>query len=286
MPGRFDRKKWLKKIELEVFPEPEFIRLRHPVLLCHGYGALASLLRPAPLYDVAMWARLHGVLAFAPNIVPYAGIETRATEWKALISQVEKKYGYSRFNIIAHSMGGLDIRYALSKLDIEAHVESYTSVSTPHRGSSLAEFILSAPNAVQERLGDFFDWMGNRVYPKTRSDVANSIKQLTRPYLIDTFNKEITDLNTIPYYSYSAAAGQGTDVPVETVIRFQNRYIFEREGLNDGLVSIESARWGEHIETVPISHLEQMNLRVDKTRIPLVRSFWQNVLKMLEKRGH
>ncbi len=62
--------KWGAKLELDEFPEPEVVHLNHPVLLCHGYGAIASLVKPAPLYDVAMLMRGHNVLAFAPNIVP------------------------------------------------------------------------------------------------------------------------------------------------------------------------------------------------------------------------
>lgn len=286
MLDRFNSEKWFKKFELEAFPEPEIIRLKHPVLLCHGYGAFASLIKPAPLYDIALWMRSHGVLAFAPNIVPYATIETRAREWEALIKELADYHDYPKFNIVAHSMGGLDMRYAISRLDVAGYVESYTSVSTPHRGTSLAELVLRAPDSVQEKLGDFFDWMGDRVYPRTKSDAIGSVRQLTRSYIAGTFNSDIKNLESIPYYSYSAAIGKGTDQPIETVTRFQNLHIFNNEGPNDGFVSVESAKWGEHIETSPLSHLEQMNLRTDKERIPMVQSFWKHVLKMLERQGH
>lgn len=286
MLERFNNKKWFKSFELDAFPEPELIHLKHPVLLCHGYGAFASLVKPSPLYDIAMWSRTHGVLSFAPNIVPYATIETRAKEWKSLIMKLSKEHGYQRLNIVAHSMGGLDIRYALSKLDIGSYVESLTTVSTPHHGTSLAELIMRTPDSVQERLGDFFDWMGDRVYPRTKSDAVGSVKQLTRRYVREQFNTKINDLETIPYYSYSAAVGKGTKESIETILRFQHNHLFEQEGLNDGFVSVESAKWGEHIETVPISHLEQMNLRTESNRLPVVKSFWKSVLKMLEEKGH
>lgn len=286
MLERFNGKKWLKKFELEPFPEPELIELRHPVLLCHGYGAFASLVKPSPLYDIAIWIRSHGIRAFAPNIVPYATIETRAQEWKVLINELAERYGHEKFNIVAHSMGGLDIRYALSRLDIGDRVESFTTVSTPHHGTSLAELILRTPDLVQERLADFFDWMGDRVYPKTKSDAVGSVQQLTRTYIQEVFNPDIKDLNRLPYYSYSSAIGKGTAEPIETILRFQHTHLFEQEGPNDGFVSVTSAKWGEHIETAPLSHLEQMNLRTDDSRTELVKSFWKNVMKMLERRGH
>ncbi|MDX1617626.1 MAG: hypothetical protein R3224_02490, partial [Balneolaceae bacterium] len=255
MLDRFNSDKWFKKFELEAFPEPEVIRLNHPILLCHGYGAFASLIKPSPLYDIALWIRSHGVLAFAPNIVPYATIETRAEEWVTLLKELAKTGEYPKFNIIAHSMGGLDMRYALSRLGAAEHVASYTSISTPHRGSSLAEFVLRTPDSIQEKLGDFFDWMGDRVYPRTKSDVIGSVNQLTRPYITETFNPAVPDVASVPYYSYSAAIGKGTREPVETVTRFQNAHIYNNEGVNDGFVSVQSARWGDHIETASISHL-------------------------------
>lgn len=286
MLEKFNNNNWFKRFELEPFPEPELIELRHPVLLCHGYGAFASLVKPSPLYDIAIWIRSHGVRAFAPNIVPYATIETRAREWEILIDTLCETYGHPKFNIVAHSMGGLDIRYALTKLDIGEHVESFTTVSTPHRGTSLAELILKTPDLVQERLADFFDWMGDRVYPKTKSDAVGSVQQLTPGYLEEVFNREITDRESIPYYSYSAAVGKGTEQPIETILRFQHNHLYEQEGCNDGFVSVESSTWAEHIGTAPISHLEQMNLRTDNNRIELVKSFWKGVLTMLEQRGH
>lgn len=285
MLDNFNSDKWFKKFELEAFPEPEYIRLKHPVLICHGYGAFASLVKPSPLYEIALFMRSHGVLAFAPNIVPYATIETRSREWKALIRQLSERYDIPKFNIIAHSMGGLDIRYALAKLDLERYVASFTTVATPHHGTSLAELVLKAPDSIQIKLADLFDWMGERVYPKTKSDAIGSVKQLTRSYVQERFNNEIRDLKSLPYYSFSAAVGKGTSSPVETVIRFQNNHIFDEEGINDGMVSAESAKWGEHIETAAISHLEQMSLRTDKNRVTIVKSFWMDVLETLEERG-
>jgi triacylglycerol lipase len=52
------------------------------------------------------------------------------------------------------------------------------------------------------------------------------------------------------------------------------------------MVSVESAKWGEHIKTSNLSHLEQMNLRIKDDREALFNSFWLDVVKMLEAKGH
>lgn len=286
MIEQFDTKKWLKKLQLNEFPEPEHVELQYPVLLCHGYGAIASLVKPSPLYDVAMFLRAHNIQAFAPNIVPYATIEIRAENWVRVINRLFDQLSHQKLNIIAHSMAGLDIRYALSKMDITDHVASLTTVSTPHRGTSLAELSLKTPDAIKEKMADLLDWMGNRVYPGTKSDSVGSAEQLTRSYVNEEFNPNVPDVETIPYYSFSSAVGKGTPHPIKVISRYQNNYIYQQEGINDGMVSVESSIWGEHFKTSNISHLEQMNLRVKDERTPLFESFWLDVVRTLQKKGH
>lgn len=286
MIEQFNADKWLKKFELDEFPEPEIITLQHPVLLCHGYGAIATLVKPSPLYDVAMLLRSHNVLAFAPNIVPYAKIETRAHSWVQVVESLAKKSPTGKINIIAHSMGGLDIRYALAKLEIAEHVASFTTVCTPHRGTSLAELTLKTPDAIRDKMADFLDWMGDRIYPKIKSDSVGSAEQLTRQYASEVFNPDVTDVPGIPYYSYSSAVGKGTDNPIRVIARYQNKHIFDEEGPNDGMVSVKSAKWGEHIKTCNLSHLEQLDMRLKDDRKPIYEKFWVDVAKTLQEKGH
>jgi len=286
MIDRLNTNKWLDRLELDEFPEPETITLKHPVLLCHGYGAIATLVKPSPLYDVAMLLRSHRVHTYAPNIVPYAKIQTRAKNWERLIHQLYDQGGGQEINIVAHSMGGLDIRYALAKLDIADEIASFTTVSTPHHGTSLAELLLKTPDAIRDKLADFLDWMGDRIYPHTKSDSVGSAEQLTRDYILEVFNPDITDVPDIPYYSYSSSVGKGTQNPIRIMSRYQNRHIFEHEGLNDGMVSVKSAKWGEHIDTSHLSHLEQINLRIKDERKPMFRQFWIDLAKMLQQKGH
>ncbi len=273
-------------MELKEFPEPEVIQLKHPVLLCHGYGAIATLIKPSPLYDVAMMMRRHNVMAFAPNIVPYAKIETRAARWVKVIDDIIAQTDIEKLNIVAHSMGGLDMRFAISQLTAAPHVASFTTVCTPHHGSSLAELSLRTPGAIREKIVDFLDWMGNRVHPHTESNVSESVEQLTRHYMTKEFNPSVPDAPNTPYYSYSSSVGKGTDHPIKVIGRYQNNHVYEQEGLNDGMVSVKSAQWGEHIKTGEISHLEQMNLRVKDERKALVEAFWKDVILMLRERGH
>ena len=280
-----DRSGLLKRLELKEYPQPKVWSLRHPVLLCHGFGAIGSLVRPSPLHDPCMWMREHGLLAFAPNIVPYAPIEVRARSWTRIITELSQQYSIPKFNVIAHSMGGLDMRYALAHLGIGEKVASLTTIATPHKGTYLADFVHNTPGALSERIGDIVDWFADNVYVKERNDAFGSVEQLTRKYVQEHFNPNTPNPMAIPIFSYSAAVGKGTQNSLNPVFLFQNNLIHEKEGLNDSFVSVESAQWGEHLGTIQLSHLNQINVQVG-TREAKKRynKFWIGLIEHLRNR--
>lgn len=60
-----------------------------------------------------------------------------AGELDARIRQIVRETGCGKVNIIAHSKGGLDCRYALAKLGTDQYTASLTTINTPHRGANL-----------------------------------------------------------------------------------------------------------------------------------------------------
>jgi len=280
--NQFNTKNLLKRFQLEQFPEPEYLHVDKPVLLCHGYGALASMLnKKSPLYDVCMFLRSHGMLCFAPNVVPYAKIEIRAEHWKQIVQTICELTGSDKLHVIAHSMGGLDMRYACENLDLCKHVASLTTLATPHRGASLADFTLNAPEMIRKNLTAFTDWIADYIFPDEKSDTQGALYQLTTDYIRQHFNAANGDITGLPCFSYSAAVGKGTDYSISNLLKYQNGVIYEREGVNDGFVSVESAKWCNHIKTIPLSHLEQIKINLPKDRIPIWENFWLDVVKNL-----
>lgn len=275
----------LKRLKLKQFPQPDLIRTRYPVFLAHGFGAVGTLVKPSPLHDPCMLMREHGVQAIAPNVVPYASIETRASNWVKLISEFCERYDFEKVNVVAHSMGGLDIRYALAHLDISDKVASLTTVASPHRGTFLADLVLKTPEKIFEKIGEVADWLGEIIYPEEKSDAVGSVEQLTRKYVQEVFNPSTPDPDDVPIFSYSAAVGKNTGKSLNPVFLFQNTQIYEKEGINDSFVSVESAKWGEHLGTVKLSHLNQINVQVSRENRPVYRSFWTGVAQTLAERG-
>lgn len=281
-----DGKKLWKKLQVKEFPQPDFIPVKYPILFCHGFGSLASLVKRSPMDEICMLYRTHGIICFAPNIVPYNTIRIRAEAWRRMIDTVLKLTGSEKINIIAHSMGGLDMRYAISHLGVADYVSSLTTISTPHHGTSLAEWALKTPSRVKDLLADMLNWLGNNLYPRIRSDVLSATEELTREYVQMHFNRNTPDIDGVFYYSYSAASGKGTKIPINRILKPFNNHIFREEGLNDGFVSEISGHWGEFLGQTSLSHIEQIKVNLPADHEAIWKSFWIEVARNLSNRKH
>jgi len=180
--------------------------------------------------------------------VPRCGsVEERAAALKAYIEQVCPG---ERVNLVAHSMGGLDSRYMLTHLKPDKFtVGSLTTLSTPHRGSPFMDrcrdvFGVGRLNAEEttyfQRLFSVLD--------------VPAYKNLTTEYLA-SFNPQTPNVEGVSYYSVGAAY----PVSAWSPLRIPFEITSKAEGPNDGLVSIESAKWGKYLGTVHCDHWDLVN---------------------------
>ena len=190
--------------------------------------------------------------------VPVAGsIERRAQALADEIAAFRFEQPRARIHIVAHSMGGLDARYALSRdlSGLVARVASLSTIGTPHRGSPIADLLI----------GPGSGWTGWRraVYEVVRRAFAvfsvptGALEGLTVAST-ERFNREHPTIANIPCYCY---AGQRPEsYPLQMLaayIRSTGRTPGERD--NDGLVSVASATWKPLAETPwPTDHLGEI----------------------------
>jgi len=246
---------------LEPFPQPAFMKTRHPVVLMHGFGLLAFLARGGHLHEEAMHLRLHGLAAFAPNVTPYHVIPQRAAMWKERIEVILGQTGAEKVNLIAHSMGGLDARYLIAKLDMADRVASLTTISTPHRGSSLALMALKQPERLRELVRNAANWVGENVM-EVEADFHAAVESLTPRAVTNDFNRDVQDVDGVYYASWAGSAGKGALNSINPVFRPFNAWLYSREGINDGIVSVASATWGEFRGEMEADHLQQVGIDV------------------------
>ena len=227
----------------------------------HGLGIFAAVGRKGQMHDQAMHLRKHGVLAFAPNVVPYNTIDVRARAWKGRLQTILQHTHHERVHLIAHSMGGLDARYMISNLDGHDFVETLTTISTPHRGSSIATRVVEQPDRVRRWITEVMNWLGETAYTDAPADALAAIAELTPDHVTGSFNASVPDHPSVTYRSYAGRAGKGTSIPINPLLLLYNGKLYEMEGVNDGFVSIESAKWGEFQEVLDADHSCQLGVR-------------------------
>ncbi len=248
-------------LALTPFPQPDVVALRHPVVFMHGLGIFAAVGRKGQMHDQAMHLRKHGVLAFAPNVVPYNTIDVRARAWKGRLQTILEHTGHKRVHLVAHSMGGLDARYMISKLGGHEFVETLTTISTPHRGSSIATRVVEQPDRVRRWITEVMNWLGETAYTDAPADALAAIAELTPDHLTGSFNADVPDHPAVTYRSYAGRAGKGTSIPINPLLLLYNGKLYEMEGINDGFVSIESAKWGDFQKVLDADHSCQVGVR-------------------------
>src|SRR5690606_11012268 len=73
------------------------------------------------------------------------------------------------------------------------------------------------------------------------------------------FNEEVPDSPNVKYLSVSAAMPFSE---VSLLLMQPHQVISKEEGPNDGIVSVWSSRWGEHLGTWRVDHLHSVNKRL------------------------
>jgi triacylglycerol lipase len=196
--------------------------------------------------------------------VPLTGsIAARA---EALARFVEGVEGH-RVNLVAHSMGGLDARYAIARLGLERRVASLITVGTPHRGSPLADL----PGGLGDRLGLI------RLLASAGVSVE-AFRDLT-PTSMARFNDEIVDAASVAYGSVIGVVRKKRQT--NPLLLPSHLWLRRTSGANDGVVPASSQRWGEVLAEIEADHWAQIGW----SRHFDGAAFYQGLLRELRAMG-
>lgn len=293
---------------------PRYKAPRIPIVLCHGLFGYSKLgPEGLPFLQLNYWAGVEealkdlGAQVYTSQVGRTASLKTRAHELRRFIQELSKEKGFSAYNVIGHSMGGLDARYLISHLPSDDfRVASLTTIATPHRGSSFMDFLrdttglgkirpnwnevtvdqkkrilraslsaastgtlspsspLQSPSvASQDSSSESVPQMSTRKteqiaaymsHPLIRALVSSfdapAFYNLTTEYCAD-FNSVSPNSPTTRYYSYAAVV---KEVPVLAPLYLPHQIVTAMEGPNDGIVSLESAKWGEFLGVLDCDH--------------------------------
>jgi len=247
--------------------EPKTV-VTHPIVLVHGFLGFDAIaignLRQEYFRGVRAHLESAGHRVQLVRVSPFAGVRRRAEQLAEQLAAIDAE----RVNIIAHSMGGIDARYAITRLGMQDRVASLTTIGTPHYGTPLADSAalltgLRLPRKLLAALGSDLDGFADLSTERMRA-----------------FNAEVPDARDVAYASYAGWLPKGGRVHQLLVPTFA--LLHRLVGDNDGIVPASSQRWGEPLGDVAADHWGQIGWSNGFD----VRRFYAELALALARRGH
>ncbi len=231
--------------------------LKNPVVLVHGATIHGSRLQIGPLdfgdYFLGV-AKLFADTGTSVKVVELSTDGSIGERAAVLKNFLDTDLRGQNVNIVAHSLGGLDARYAISILGAK-QIVSLTTIGTPHRGSPLADWAVDQMKSKGfwyrffKLLG--YDFAGRRFLPElTLAGMEN-------------FNRRVPDSPTVKYF-YVRTRASFEKGNMSYLLWFPERWLNSQHSAllangTDGLVPYDSQNWGQEVASLELDHLGQMN---------------------------
>lgn len=262
-------------------------KLKYPVLLVHGV-----FFRDSSILNY--WGRIpaelqkNGAVIFYGNHRSAASVKDCAAEIAKRIDDIIKDTGCEKVNIIAHSKGGLDSRYALSCLGMSDRVASLTTINTPHRGCLFADYLLDKlPSNIRDNIASTYNNALNKL-GEPDSDFIAAVSDLTAK-ACTRLNDEMPPFNGVFCQSFGSKLNHASSGRFP--LNFSYHLVRHFGGNNDGLVSESSFEWGQKYSFLTvkgkrgISHADMIDLNRENIPGFDVREFYVNILSELKNLG-
>lgn len=281
----FEQEKYLLD---QVRAQSQICHTRYPILLVHGV-----FFRDFRFFNY--WGRIPFSLKQNGAIVYYGGQQSAASvascgsELAERIRAIVQETGCEKVNIIAHSKGGLDSRYAISACGAAPYVATLTTINTPHRGCIFADYLLEKiPEKIQKSVARKYN-AALKKFGDIDPDFLSAVQDLTAS-ACSLRNEKLPDHPDVYYQSVGSkmnCASSGR-FPLNMAYPLVRHF----DGANDGLVSMESARWGDCFTelTTPegrgISHGDMIDLNRENIPGFDMREFYVNLVADLKNKGY
>ena len=279
-------------------------RSRYPIVLVHGMGGFENLGPIGYYFGVPRLLRNAGYAVFVPELDPVNSTPVRAAQLAAQVDHILACTCAEKLNLIGHSQGALDIRYLTTALGYGDRIASLTSIAGPHRGSPVADVAIGLIDGPAEAiLNGLTAAFTGIVYgrPDEFPDLTAALESCSSPARA-AYNVTWPDDPEVPIYSYAGLSGlltrgdevcDGGDLPAprrgdilapEFAVSFA--FINQITGPNDGLVAVESARWGHFRGCVRADHLDQVGQLLGVVDSFDFRRFFRDHAQFLADQGH
>jgi triacylglycerol lipase len=262
-------------------------KTKYPVLLVHGVFWRDWKYR-------VIWGRIpdelvaNGATCYFGNNKSSATVAESGAELADRIKSIVEETGCEKLNIIAHSKGGLDSRYAISRMGAGKYTASLTTICTPHRGCpSMRKLVERIPQKaiyyVNKNYETLFTVLGDE-----NPDFLGGLAGIT-----DTVCAELNEIMPDDPSVYYQSVGSKMKSSKGAIFPLSLGYsiIKEEEGENDGLVAVDSMAWGNFLGVVSpvgkqgISHGDMVDLTRKNIEGFDVCEFYVDLVSRLKERG-
>ncbi len=249
---------------------------RYPIVLCHGMGGFDQI---GPLeYWAGVPAALEaaGARVFVTEVDWLNGSDVRGGQLAAQLDEILALPCVTAVNLVAHSQGGIDARYVVDALGYSDVVASITTIGTPHGGLWLSDVGLGLADGPQAAVLDAFAGLFDFAWPAQAEDPdVQAALWWTSTTGMAAFAQEVPEAPAVARFSWAGVTGvltptrraacAGGEVPVSGWGDVVSPLLVAQYTLSggalaatDGLVGVETARWGRFRGCVTADHLDEI----------------------------
>lgn len=250
----------------------------YPIILQHGFSGFAHIGPINYFFRVADDLRARGALVVEAEVAPYQASYVRGPQLATIVDQTRDQTRACKVNIIAHSQGGIDVRYLIGSLGYGDRVAAVVTVATPHRGTAVADLVLGPRALWPSGFANLISLLIGRTISSVGDDpdLLAQIDDLTEAHMQGAFAAENPDDPRVAFFSVAGrsdlmrgdedcAGGlwpnprgvDAIDPALWPTARFL-RGLGLRPVVNDGLVTVRSARWGRFLGCIPADHFGEV----------------------------
>ncbi|MBI5528853.1 MAG: hypothetical protein HY897_21195 [Deltaproteobacteria bacterium] len=264
---------------------------RYPIVMVHGFSGFLNIGPIEYFYKVVDTLTPIGYDLHIAVLDAYNHTEVRGPQLAAFIDSVLAKTFASKVNVIAHSQGCIDARYAVSTLGYGDRVSTLCMVASPHQGTEICDLILDDPTGIGKGLMEaMFTVLGVVLDgPEAEQNAHASFVSLSTKYMRGEFNPKNPDDPRVVYKSWAgktcyAWENCGTAVNSYLVPTFE--ILRAKAGDNDGILPTESAKWTGFESVIAADHFDEVGQIAGMTGSFDHLRFYRGIVESIEADGY
>ncbi len=260
---------------------------KYPILLVHGVFF-------RDFKHFRYWGRVpeelikNGARVYYGNHQSASSVPDSAAELDRRIREIVSETGCEKVNVIAHSKGGLDIRYAMHHLGTAEYIASFVTINTPHRGSHYADNMIDkVPHSIQVKIAGAY----NKIMKKLGDECPDMLASVfdLKSDICKERDNEMPPPEGVYCISFGSRLNKASGA------RFPLNWTYGEwkncGETNDGLVGVSSFSYGEEYTLITVEgergvgHGDMIDINKENFDGFDVREFYVGLVNRLKEKG-